>query len=150
MTTLDFAQKITDLIDARPRRMDLDALLYEINMRTKGAPTKRVPKGGGETYGDVMATLCDTNNGRKKISKQVSAISSYAQKIVDRINARPRYIRLDRLLYTIYVQAGIAESRRDQQEGRWVSHEQVMKDMWKRIYSNLKKRGNLKIIKAKL
>jgi len=54
------------------------------------------------------------------------------------------------LLYTIYVQAGIAESRRDQQEGRGVSHEQVMKDMWKRIYSNLKKRGNLKIIKAKL
>jgi len=26
----------------------------------------------------------------------------------------------------------------------------VMKDMWKLIYSNLKKRGNLKVIKAKL
>jgi len=27
MTTIEYAQKITDLIDARPRRMDLDALL---------------------------------------------------------------------------------------------------------------------------
>jgi hypothetical protein len=154
MTTIEFAQKITDIIDARPRRMDLDALLYEINIRTKGAPTKHVSKGGWGTYGDVMATLLNTkthhSNGRKKNSKQALAISAYAQKIVPLINARPRYIRLDRLLYTIYVQAGIAESRREQQEGRWVSHEQVMKNMWKLIYSNLKKQNHLKIIKASL
>jgi hypothetical protein len=134
--------------------MDLDALLYEINIRTKGVPTKHIPKGGWETYGDVMDMLRDTkadrSNGRRKISKQASAISSYAQKVVDLINAHSRYIRLDRLLYTIYVQAGIAESRRDQQECRWVSHEQVMKNMWKLIYSNLKNHNRLKIIKAKL
>lgn len=150
MTTVEFAQNITNIIDARPRRMDLDALLYEINLRTKGAPTKRIPKGGWGTYGEVMATLRDTNNGRKKNSKQATAISSFAQKIVPRINARPRYIRLDRLLYTIYVQAGIAESERDIREGRGIPHEQVMKRMWKRIHSNLKNRGNLKMIKAKL
>jgi hypothetical protein len=121
----------------RARAAWLDALLYEINMRTKGAPTKHVPKGGWGTYGDVMATLHDTkanrSNGRRKISKQASAISSYAQKIVPLINARPRYIRLDRLLYTIYVQAEIAESRRDQQEGRWVTSEQMRENLWKRI-----------------
>jgi hypothetical protein len=109
--------------------MSLDALLYEIYIRTKGVPTKHVPKGGWETYGDVMEMLRDTkptrSNGRKKISKQALAISSYAQKIVPLINARPRYIRLDRLLYTIYVQAEIAESERDIQAGRFVPHEQV-------------------------
>lgn len=79
MTTLEFAQKITDIIDARPRRMDLDALLYEINIRTKGVPTKwNIPKGGWETY------------------------------------------------------------------------EQAMKEMWKLIYSKLKKQNHLKIIKARL
>ncbi|MGH7453713.1 MAG: hypothetical protein ACRENG_20355, partial [bacterium] len=117
----------------------MDALLYEINIRTKGVPTKHVPKGGWETYGDVMEMMRDTktnrSNGRKKISKPSLIISSYAQKIADLINARPRYINLDKLLYAIYVQAEIAESRREQQEGRWVSHEQVMKEMWKLIYS---------------
>lgn len=78
MTTLEFAQKITDIIDARPRRMDLDALLYEINICTKGVPTKHVAKGGWETY------------------------------------------------------------------------EQAMKEMWKLIYSKLKKQNHLKIIKARL
>lgn len=154
MTTIEFSQNITNLINARPRRMDLDALLYEINIRTKGAPTKRVPKGSWGTYADVMATLWNAkthhSNGRTRNSKPASAISSYARKIVPLIKARPRYIRLDRLLYTIYVQAGVAESRREQQEGRGIPHEQVMKNMWKRIYANLKKQGHLKIIKAKL
>ena len=157
MTTLGFAQKITDIIDARPRRIDLDALLYEINIRTKGVPTKRIPKGGWETYGGVMKMMqpnfdakSNGRNGQRKISKRASAISSYAQKIVPLINARPRYINLDKLLYAIYVKADIAESRRDQEAGRWVPHEQVMKEMWKRIYSNLKKQNHLKIIKAKL
>jgi hypothetical protein len=142
MTTIEFAQNITNIIDARPRRMDLDALLYEINIRIKGAPTKRVPKGGWETYGDVMKLMrksfdskSNGRNGPKKISKRSAAISSYAQKIIDIINARPRYINLDKLLYTIYVKASIAESRRDQRGGRWYTQEEVMARMWKRIYS---------------
>jgi len=143
MTTLEFAQQITDIIDARPRRMDLDALLYEINIRTKGAPTKRIPKGGWETYGDVMEMLGDTktnrSNGRKKISKQSSAISFYAQKVVELINTRPRYINLDKLLYAIYVKASIADSRHAQREGRWYTHEEVMASMWKQINSILRK-----------
>ena len=143
MTTLDLAQKITDIIDARSRRMDLDALLYEINLRTKGASTKNVPKGGWETYGDVMAMLGDTktnrSNGRRKISKTSSTISSYAQKIIDLINVRPRYINLDKLLYAIYVKAEIAESVRDIREGRWYTHEEVMASMWKQINAIIRK-----------
>ncbi len=58
-----------------------------------------------------------------------------AQKVVELIDARPRRIELDKLLYEINVRAKIAESRRDQKEGRWVTHEQAMEEMWKRIYS---------------
>jgi len=61
--------------------------------------------------------------------------AEFAQKVVELIDARPRRIELDKLLYEINVRAKIAESRRDQKEGRWVTHEQAMEEMWKRIYS---------------
>jgi hypothetical protein len=141
MTTLDLAQKITDLIDARPRRIDLDALLYEINMLTKGAPTKRVPKGGWETYADVMATLRDSKSNDSKNSKRASAISSFAKKIIPLINSRPRFIKLDKLLYAIYVKADLAESEREIKAGRGIPHELVMKRMWKHINSILRRHG---------
>jgi hypothetical protein len=58
------------------------------------------------------------------ISKnETMTTSEYAQKVVELIDARPRRIDLDKLLYEIYVRAKIAESRRAQQEGRWSTHE---------------------------
>ena len=61
--------------------------------------------------------------------------SAYAQKLVELIEARPNRIDLDKLLYEINVRAKIAEARRDRLEGRWATNEQVMENMWKRIYS---------------
>ena len=61
--------------------------------------------------------------------------SEYAQKIAELIDARPRRIDLNKLLYEVYVRAKIAGSRRARQEGRWSTHEQVMERMWKRVYS---------------
>ena len=61
--------------------------------------------------------------------------TEYAKKIVDLIAARPPRIDMDRLLYEIYVQAMIVEGRRDIDEGRWTSNEQVMEGMWEIIHS---------------
>lgn len=69
-------------------------------------------------------------NGRQRISKTVE----YAQKIVEHIKARPRGLDLDKLLDAISFHAEIAESERDIQAGRVVTHEQAMEEMWKLIY----------------
>ena len=61
--------------------------------------------------------------------------SDYAQKLVGLIAARPHRMDLDKLLYEVYVQAKIAEARRDREQGHWATNEQVMEEMWKRIYS---------------
>ena len=61
--------------------------------------------------------------------------SEYAQKVVALIDARPKRIDLDKLLYEVYVRAKIAAARRDQTHGKWATHEQVMERMWERIYS---------------
>jgi hypothetical protein len=75
--------------------------------------------------------------------------SEYAQKIVEIINARPRHIDLNRLLYEIDFHAQLAEAERDIQEGRWVTHEQAMEEMWKLIYSKFDGRnGRSKILKT--
>jgi hypothetical protein len=115
MTTNEYARKVAELIDARPRHIDLDKLLHEIY---------------------VLANIAEGRvgrNGRQKNSKTVE----YAQKIVEHIKARPRGINLDQLLDAISFHAEIAESERDIQAGRVVTHEQAMEEMWKLIYSKL-------------
>lgn len=67
--------------------------------------------------------------------------SEYAQKIVELIDARPRYIDLDKLLDEIDFHAQNAEADRDIQEGRGVTHEQAMERMWKLIYSKFNGRN---------
>lgn len=59
----------------------------------------------------------------------------FAQKIVELIGARPPRIDLNKLLHEIQVRAKIAESRRDQQQGRWITNEQMMEEMWEMIHS---------------
>lgn len=59
----------------------------------------------------------------------------YAEKIVELIEARPRDIDLNTLLSEIQIRAKITESRRNQQQGRWVTNEQMMEEMWEMIYS---------------
>jgi hypothetical protein len=74
--------------------------------------------------------------------------SEYAQKIVELIDARPRYINLDNLLDEIDFHAQNAEAERDIQEGRVVTHEQAMDEMWKLIYSKFNGRnGRAKTMK---
>ncbi len=62
-------------------------------------------------------------------------LSQYAKKLVELIEARPRDIELDKLLYEIYVQSKIAEARRDQKQGRWDSNTKVMEEMWEMLDS---------------
>ncbi len=70
--------------------------------------------------------------------------SEYAKKVVELIDARPKNINLDKLLYEIYVRAEIAEGKRDIAQGRWSTHEQAMEQMWKRIYSKFDGRNGRK------
>lgn len=70
--------------------------------------------------------------------------SEYARKIVELIDARPRHIDLDKLLYEIYVHAEIAEGKRDIEQGRWSTHEEVMEEMWEMIYSQFDGRAGRK------
>jgi hypothetical protein len=59
--------------------------------------------------------------------------SDYAEKIVKLIQARPRGINADKLLYEIYIKFKVAEGLRAVREGRVYSHKQVVEDMWKII-----------------
>lgn len=61
--------------------------------------------------------------------------TEYADKIVKLIQARPRGMDPDKLLYESYVKFKVAEGLRAVQEGRIYSHEQVREDMWKIINS---------------
>jgi hypothetical protein len=145
MTTNEYARKIAALIDARPRRIDLDKLLEEISARVRIAERERDILQGRRSNHEPLNSKRNGSSGLKKLSPQ----SSYARQVVELIVARPRNINLHKLLDEIDVLAGIAESRRDQREGRWYTNEQVMEDMWKQIYSMFngrheRKRGSIK------
>lgn len=138
MTTSEYAKKIAALIDARPRRIDFDKLFYEINARVKVAESRRNRQQErlvttSQMRDDLWKSIALNDSRQKKASTITAAL--YAQKLVELINARPRHINLNKLLYLIHFHAEIAESERDIQEGRWSTHEQAMEEMWKLIYS---------------
>ncbi|MGH7598016.1 MAG: hypothetical protein ACREOI_16825 [bacterium] len=58
MTTSEYAQKVVELIDNRPRRIDFDKLLYEINVRAKIAESRRAQQEGRwSTHEQVMERM---------------------------------------------------------------------------------------------
>lgn len=61
--------------------------------------------------------------------------SEYAKKIAEIIDRRPRRIDLDKLLDEIKVRAKIAESRRAPHQGRRITNEQMLEEMWETISS---------------
>ena len=69
--------------------------------------------------------------------------SEYAEKVANLIQARPRKIDADKLLYEIYVKVKIAEGLRAVEEGRVYSDDEVVEDMWKII--NSKSTGALRV-----
>jgi hypothetical protein len=107
MTSNEYARKVAELIDARPRHIDLDKLLHEIYVLAKIAESRRAQKEGhGMTNEQMREKLRGKislepvkRNGRQKTSKTVE----YAQK----------------------------------KTGRWSTPEQVMERMWKLIRTKL-------------
>ncbi len=61
--------------------------------------------------------------------------SDYARRLTELIEVRPKNIDLDKLLYEVYVRAKLTEAEDDIKQGRWSTHEQVMKRMWEKIHS---------------
>ncbi len=58
MTTSEYAQKVVELIDNRPRRIDFNKLLYEINVRAKIAESRRAQQEGRwSTHEQVMERM---------------------------------------------------------------------------------------------
>lgn len=80
MTTSDYARKLTELIEVRPKNIDLDKLLYEVYVRAKIAEAERdIEQGRWSTHEQVMERMWekihskfDGRNGQKKTSKQSS------------------------------------------------------------------------------
>ncbi len=83
MTTNQYAQKVVELIDARPARIDLDKLLYEVYVRAKIAAARHDQvQGKWAPHEQVMERMWeridskfDGHNGRKKSSKKASTKS---------------------------------------------------------------------------
>ena len=140
MTSNEYARKVAELIDARPRHIDLDKLLHEIYVLAKIAESRRAQQEGRWVTNEQMRERLRKKislepaerNGRQRTSKTVE----YAQKIVEHIKARPRGVNLDQLLDEISFHAEIAESECEIKAGRWSTPEQVMERMWKLIYSS--------------
>jgi hypothetical protein len=61
--------------------------------------------------------------------------SEYAEKIVNLIQARPKTMDADKLLYEIYVKLKVSNGMRAVKQGRVYPHEKVREDMWKIIHS---------------
>ncbi|MGH7453889.1 MAG: hypothetical protein ACRENG_21240 [bacterium] len=151
MTTPEYAQKIVELIDARPRYIDLDNLLDEIDFHAQNAEAERdIQEGRVVTHEQAMEEMwkliyskLNGRNGRAKTMQKSSTIkflwraimttSEYAKKIAEIIDRRPRRIDLDKLLDEIKVRAKIAESRRVPREGRRITNEQMLEEMWETI-----------------
>jgi predicted transcriptional regulator len=139
MTTNEYAGKVAELIDARPRQIDLDKLLHEIFVLAKIAESRRDQEEGRWVTSEQMREKLQKKfssdpakrNGRQKNPKTVA----YAQTIVEYIKARPRGVNLEQLLDEISFHAEIAESEREIKAGRWSTPEQVMERMWNLIYA---------------
>jgi hypothetical protein len=61
--------------------------------------------------------------------------SQYAEQIVNLIQARPKSVDVDKLLYEVYVKLKVAEGLRAMDQGRVYSYEKVREEMWKIIRS---------------
>jgi len=146
MTTNEYARKIAELIEARPRRIDLDKLLEEISARVRIAERERDILQGRRANHEPLHSKGNGSSGLKKLPPQ----SSYAQQAVALIVARPRNINLHKLLDEIDVLASIAESRRDQKAGRWITNEQMMEEMWTTIYSTIYSKFNGRKTRGKI
>jgi len=80
MTTSDYARKLTELIEVRPKNIDLDKLLYEVYVRAKLAEAEQdISQGRWSTHEQVMERMWekihskfDGRNGRKMTSKKSS------------------------------------------------------------------------------
>lgn len=80
MTTSECARKLVELIEVRPRNIDLDKLLNEVYVRAKIAEAERdIEQGRWSTHEQVMERMWkrihskfDGRNGQKKTSKQSS------------------------------------------------------------------------------
>lgn len=139
MTSNEYARKVAELIDARPRQIDLAKLLHEIFVLAKLAESRRAQDEGRWVTNDQMREMLRKKissksaerNGRQKNPKTVA----YAQTIVEYIKARPRGVMLEQLLDEISFHAEIAESEREIKAGRWSTPEQVMERMWNLIYT---------------
>ncbi|MGH7453714.1 MAG: hypothetical protein ACRENG_20360 [bacterium] len=152
MISNEYARKVAELIDARPRHIDLDKLLHEIYVLAKIVESRRAQEEGRWVMNEQMREKLrkkislETNqrNGRQRTSKTVA----YAQKVVEHIKARPRGVNLDKLLDAISFHAEIAESEREIKAGRWSTPEQVMERMWTLIYTKfdgrLERKRNLR------
>lgn len=83
MTIAEYAQKVVELIEARPRRIDLDKFLYEIYVRAKIAEARRDRKQGrwatnAQVMEDMWKRIYSKSGGRdghKKTSKKSSTRS---------------------------------------------------------------------------
>ena len=80
MTTSEYARKLAELIEVRPKNIDLDKLLYEVYVRSKIAEAERdIEQGRWSTHEQVMERMWERihskfagRNGQKKASKQSS------------------------------------------------------------------------------
>ena len=80
MTTAEYARRLAELIDIRPKNIDLDKLLYEVYVRAKIAEAERdLEQGRWSTHEQVMERMWERihskfagRNGQKKTSKQSS------------------------------------------------------------------------------
>jgi hypothetical protein len=139
MTSNEYARKVAELIDARPRHIDLNKLLHEIYVLAKTAESRRAQEEGRwvtnaqmrEKLQEKISLKPRQRNGRHRVSKT----AEYAQKIVEHIKARPRGVNLEQLLDEISFHAEIAESEREIKAGLGSTPEQVMERMWKLIYT---------------
>jgi hypothetical protein len=61
--------------------------------------------------------------------------AEYAEKIVNLIDARPKSMDANKLLYEVYVKLKVAEGLQAVEQGRVYPHERVREDMWKIIRS---------------
>lgn len=138
MTSNEYARKVAEIIDARPRRIDLDKLLHEIYVLANIAEGRRAQEEGRwVTNGQMQEKLREKlslkpsqRNGRHRTSKT----AEYAKQIVEQIKCRPHGMKLEQLLDEISFHAEIADAEREIKAGLGSTPEQVMERMWKLIY----------------
>jgi hypothetical protein len=80
MTTSEYAKKIAEFIDRRPRRIDLDELLHEINVRARIAESRynqrEGPRIANAQMMEEMWKMINSESSRNKKRVKVSKPSS--------------------------------------------------------------------------